>query len=158
MEKGTEFMKKLVVLTDLGTFKAFRLEEDRLSSSPRLEPVDSYETVYGDDRISRRLSDQAGNFSKNSRTFAAVNDGATGERHNIHLEGERRSVAQIAERMGELLRDEQVESCYFAAANEINNRIIEALPPHARAKITKNVHSNLVNAQRDEVLDQFAKS
>ena len=57
-------MNKLVVLTDLGTFKAYRLEENRASSSPRLQPVDSYETTLGDDRIGRRLSDQAGNFQK----------------------------------------------------------------------------------------------
>ena len=46
-------MNKLVVLTELGTFKAFRLEEGRVSSTPRLEPVDSYEKVNGDDQIGR---------------------------------------------------------------------------------------------------------
>ena len=149
-------MSKLVVLTDLGTFKAFRWEQDRLSSSPRLEPVDAFESIYGDDRISRGVSDQAGNFSKNSMTYARVNDGATGERHNMWLEKDRRSMKQIAERMSSLLTDGQYESCYFAASNEINNSILEQLPPKARAKIEKNVHANLVNAKRDDVLRHFA--
>lgn len=149
-------MNKLIVLTDLGTFKAFRLEENRLATAPKLEPVDAYETANGDDRISLRLSDQAGRFKGSGPIPAATSDGATGERHNIHLENERRSVKQIVERMTELLKDDQVESCYFAAANEINNAIIDALPPNARAKIEKNVHSNLVNAPRDELLQHFA--
>jgi hypothetical protein len=148
-------MNKLVVLTDLGTFKAYRLEDDRASSSPRLEPVDSYETPLGDDRIGRHLSDQAGQFKKGALSFAAINDASTGERHNIHLENERRSVKQIANRMNELLGDGEFESCYFAASNEINRDIVEQLSPQAKAKIEKNLTCNLVNAPKEQLLQHF---
>lgn len=148
-------MNKLVVLTDLGTFKAYRLEEDRVSSSPRLQPVDGYETPLGDDRIGRRLSDQAGQFQKGSLSFAAVNDSANGERHNIWLENEKRSVKQIAERMDELLSNGEFDACYFAASNEINGQIVDNLSPQARGKIEKNLHCNLVNAPKEELLQHF---
>ena len=148
-------MNKLVVVTDTGTFKAFRLEEDDYTSTPRLKPVEQYETFLGDDRISRRLSDQAGRHGKGGIGLAGINDGETGEQHNIRLENERRSIKQIAEKMNELLGDGEFESCYFAASSEINPSIIEHLSPQARAKIEKNVHRNLVNAQRDELLSQF---
>lgn len=148
-------MNKLVVLTDLGTFKAYRLEEDRASSSPRLQPVDAYETVLGDDRIGRRLSDQAGQFKTGGPASTATHDKADGERHNIWLENDRRSVKQIAERMSDLLSNGDFESCYFAAANEINREIIDHLSPQAREKIEKNIHCNLVNAPRAEVLQHF---
>jgi hypothetical protein len=149
-------MNKLVVLTDLGTFKAFRLEEDRASSKPRLQAVDAYENVDGDDRIGRRLSDQAGQFQKGGgHGTAAVHDGENGERHNIWLENEKRSVKKIADTMSKLLADGEFESCYFAASDEINRQIVDRLSPDARRKIEKNLHCNLVNAPNDQVLEQF---
>lgn len=148
-------MNKLVVLTDLGTFKAYRLEEKRASSAPRLQVVDAYETADGDHRISRGLADQAGQFSKGARSFAAVNDGASGERHNICLENEKRSVKQIADKMTELLSNGEFESCYFAASNEINRQILDSLSPETRGKIEKNLTCNLVNAPTEELLQHF---
>ena len=151
-------MSKLVVLTDLGTFKAFKLEKDAVSTSPRLEVVDAWESIYGDDRISRRLSDQAGQFGKGSKSFAAHNDMANGERHNIELENRRRSVKEISHKLSDLLDKGEFDGCYLAASDEINSTIVESLAPKARAKIEKNLHRNLVNADRQEILNQFALS
>lgn len=150
-------MSKLVVVTDLGTFKAYKLEQDGFSSSPRLEIVDAWETVYGDDRISRRVSDQAGQFGKGSRGFAGVNDMSNGERHNINLENRRRSVKVISEKLSEMLGKEEFEACFFAASDEINGMILEGLNPQARGKLQKNLKSNLVNAPKEEVLRQFSQ-
>ena len=148
-------MSKLVILTDLGTFKAFRLEDDGLSSSPRLQQVDGFESACGDDRISRKVSDKVGQHQKGALSFVANNDGANGEPHNLFLEEERRSVRLIAERMEQLINSGDVDACYFAAASEINNTIVDHLAPQTKAKIEKNVRRNLVNAQRDEILNQF---
>jgi hypothetical protein len=148
-------MSKLIVLTDLGSFKAYRMEEDGYSSSPRLETVDVFRSIYGDDRISKQVSDQAGQFTKNAPGFFSSHDQSNGERHNIWLENERRSVKQVAEAMSELLNDGEFDSCYFAASSEINDAIIEHLAPQARAKIEKNVHCNLVNAKREDILGHF---
>ena len=148
-------MNKLVVLTDTGTFKAFRLEEDAVSSTPRLKPVEAYESVLGDHRISRRLSDQEGQRSKGSVGFAAINDAASGERHNIWLENKRRSVKEIAGKISELLADGEFESCYLAASKEINHLILDHLSPVARGKIEKNVACDLVNARREVILEHF---
>jgi protein required for attachment to host cells len=149
-------MKTLVVLTDLGTFKAFGMEEDRKSSSPRLQPVEAFRNENGDDRISRRVSDQAGQF-KNSTPIASEMMGqGNGERHNIWLENERRSVKEIAEKISELLAGGEFEGCYLAASDEINHAIVEQLAPPARKKIEKNIHCNLVNAPREEILRHFA--
>lgn len=149
-------MNKLVVLTDLGTFKAFRQERDLVPSTPRLQVLDSYENVEGDDRIGRRLSDQAGNFQKNgAQSFAALTDGETGERHNGWFENEKRSVPKIADKISELLANGEFDSCSFAASNESNRQIVVSLAPAVRRTIEKNLHCNLVNAPNDEVLEQF---
>ena len=84
-----------------------------------------------------------------------MNDGETGERHNICLENERRSVKQIAEKMNELLSNGDFDSCYFAASNEINREIVNNLSPQAKAKIEKNLTCNLVNAPQEELLSHF---
>src|SRR4051812_46138578 len=111
-------MNKLIVLTDLGTFKAFRLADDRHSSAPRLEPVDVFENEKADDRISRRVTDQAGQFRRSTMADVATHTQGTGERHNIWLEEERRSVKEIARHISELLNDGEFESCFFAASDE----------------------------------------
>jgi hypothetical protein len=149
-------MNKLVVLTDLGTFKAYRLESDRVSSTPRLQPVDSFENQKADDRIGRQVTDDAGRFKTGGQQPGmAAADAADGERHNIWLENERRSVKEIAERMSKLLGNGDFESCYFAASNEINREIVDHLTPEARQKIEKNVHCNLVNTPKEQVLQHF---
>jgi hypothetical protein len=148
-------MNKLVVVADLGTFKAFRLEQDRTNSNPRLKVVDTYENAQGDHRISRGLSDQAGQFKTGGQPSTGNTDSGTGERHNICLENDRRSVKRIAEKMSELLADGEFESCYFAASNEINREIVEHLSPEARKKIEKNLTCNLVNTPSEQVLQQF---
>jgi len=150
-----KIMSKLVILTDTGTFKAFRLEENGHASSPRLEPLKSFEMMSGDDRISRYLSDKEGQRTKGSVSSASINDSGNGERHNIWLENRRRSVREIAETMSDLLADSNIDGCYFAAGNEINHAIVEHLSPNLRAKIEKNVHCNLVNATRDDLLAHF---
>jgi hypothetical protein len=150
-------MNKLVVLTDLGTFKAYRLEEDRVSSRPQLQAVDAFENLKADDRIGRwQVSDEAGQFKTGGQhAHLATQDGADGERHNIWLENERRSVKEIAARISELLGNGEFESCYLAASNEINREIVEHLSPEARRKIEKNITCNLVNAPKEEVLEHF---
>src|SRR5688500_18435105 len=100
-------MNKLVVLTDLGTFKAYRLEESRVSTTPRFEPVDVFENPKADDRIGRIVSDENGQFQTSGRY--GTQDGADGERHNIWLENERRSVKEIAQRISELLGNGEFE-------------------------------------------------
>jgi hypothetical protein len=148
-------MNKLVVLTDLGTFKAYRLEENRAQSTPRLQTVDAFENPKADDRIGRMLSDANGQFQTGGPLGVATSDGADGERHNIFLENEKRCVKQIASRISELLGNGEFESCYLAASNEINREIVKHLTPEARHKIEKNITCNLVNAPKEQVLEHF---
>jgi hypothetical protein len=42
-----------VVLTDLGTFKAFKLDQDAGASRPRLEQVEEKKSDLADHRVSR---------------------------------------------------------------------------------------------------------
>jgi hypothetical protein len=139
-------MKRLVVVTDLGSFKAYELQDDPLNTKPKLEMVDSFEFTGGGDKISKKLSDSAGRF----------NDGSTADNHGVVLEDQRRHMQAVANRVGELLAGDEYAGCYFAAASEINQRILEFVPASARAKIEKNLSCNLVHANGDQLIRHFA--
>jgi hypothetical protein len=146
--------KKLLVVTDLGRFKAYRLEENRRFSHPRLELLEDWETNVNQ-HLSEELSDQAGRFRKgHSDGDARLSDG---EPHNIDLERRRRAVKTLAKRISELLNEQHLDSCYLAAGSEINQTLIEELDRPTRAKIERNVPANLTRLSHSEVLDHFSE-
>jgi hypothetical protein len=147
--------KTLIITTDLGTFKAFEVIERLQASSRSLLDLDSFETVHADNRISRRLANQAGQFGKGATSFAAINDGANGERHNIQLEDNRRSLEIIASRIQEIVSDPKVDAWFFAAPAEINAAILNRVSATAKAKIVRNLKCNLVNAPKDDLIERF---
>jgi hypothetical protein len=154
-EGGKEDMKRLLIVTDLGTFKAFRMEEDRFSTRPKLELVQSFELVDGHDKISKKVSDSAGQFGKGARNVAGANDASTADNHGLILEDRRRNMREIADHISKLLGNGEFDSCFFAAASEINQKILDQVPRSARDKIEKNIPCNLTHADRDELMRHF---
>src|SRR5438552_846879 len=53
---------KLVVVTDLGSFKAYKLEVNGLHKTPRLELIEEFNLVEAHGKMSDRLSDLAGRY------------------------------------------------------------------------------------------------
>jgi hypothetical protein len=149
--------QKLPVTMDLGRFKAYRLETSPQESTPRLVLLEERDTVVNEP-ISEQVTDQAGQFPKGSRSFAAVNDMSNGERHNLALEVRRRALKDSARRISELLKSEGLDGCYFAAANEINQSVLEALDAYTRSRIEKNVTANLSRLGQPKILRQFCST
>ncbi len=146
---------RLVVVTDLGSFKAYRLEENELHSSPRLDLVENFDTAV-EEKISDQVTDQPGRFPKGtSVNRTASGDMSAGERHNLDLERRRRAVKKVAEQINRLLRPNEVDGCYFAASNEINSQILNELEPGVRKKIEKNATANLTKIDKAELLNHF---
>ena len=146
---------KWVVVADLGSMKAYKVDENNLNSHPRLELLESFENPEVHAKLSETLSDQAGQFARGSRGAGASHEIASGERHNIELEQRRRWVRQLAGRIEEVLRRGDVDVCWFAAGKEINHQILDDLSAEARAKITKNVVANLTKVEKIELLRHF---
>jgi hypothetical protein len=147
--------KKWVVLADLGSMKAYKVDDNSLNSHPRLELLDALEISEVHAKLSETVSDQAGQFARGSRGAGASHDIASGERHNIELEQRRRWVRQLAGRIDDVLRRGDVDVCWFAAGKEINHLILDELSTEARAKITKNVPSNLTKVEKLDLLRHF---
>ena len=145
----------LVVVTDLGCLKAYRLENHHPEKPPRLEPIEEFNNAEAHGKLGEKVTDLSGRFPR--RTGAQHGTGAMsdGERHNIELESRKRLVRQLAQRLNALGRSKDVERCLLAASREINHQLLEELEPQVRAKIEKNVHVDLTKLERSEILRHF---
>jgi hypothetical protein len=144
----------LLVVADLGGFKAFKLENHQVSRAPRLELLEQYDNASAHERIGDRMSDLSGRFPRGtaSRSGGAMSDG---ERHNIELETRKRLVRNLATRLNVLAGDPAIDRCFLAASREINHQLIEELDPAIRLKIQKNVPADLTKLERTEILSHF---
>ena len=144
----------LLVVADLGGFKAFKLENNQLNRAPRLEFIEEFDNKAAHGRLVDRVTDLAGRFPRRTGTSAgcAMSDG---ERHNIELESRRRLVRQLAQRLNSLARGQEIERCFLAASREINHQLIDELDPQVRAKIAKNVPADLTKLERADILSHF---
>jgi hypothetical protein len=146
---------KWVVLADLGSLKAYKVDESALNSHPRLELLESYDNPEVHHKLSETLTDQAGQFGRGARVTGASHEIATGERHNIELEQRRRWIRQLAERCNQVLRRSDLDVCWLAAGREINHQLMAELSHDARAKIQKNISANLTKTEKAEILNHF---
>jgi hypothetical protein len=144
----------LVLVTDLGGFKAYRLENNQPMSSPRLELLEEYKDAEAHLRLVEEVSGLAGRFP---RRTAAARAGAMsdGERHNIELEKRKRGVRKLAGRLDSLMQDPEIEQCFLAASREIMNPLLQELSPGARSKIGMNIPADLMKASKVQLLRQF---
>jgi hypothetical protein len=140
----------IIVATDLGAFKAYRLDRTALNT-PRLELIEEMELVDGHGRLGDKVTDQAGRYSVPMQSMAM----SYGERQKIGLELKRRLIKQIAARLTRLASRRDVEEIYFSAASEVNEMILEEAGPQVRGKIEKNVASNLAKLDKKELLRHF---
>jgi hypothetical protein len=144
----------LVLVTDFGGFKAFRLENDAPHSSPRLELLEEYKDAEENLKMVERVSDLSGRFPRRTgaRSGGAMSDG---ERHNIALEKRKRGVRNLAGRLNSLMQNPEIEQCFLAASREIMNPLLQELSPDSRSKIGMNIPADLMKASKVELLKQF---
>jgi len=144
----------LVLVTDFGGFKAFRLENDHPHSSPRLELLEEYEDAEAHRRVVDEVTDQAGQFRRKigGRRGAARSDG---EQHNMALEKRKRGVRKLAGRLDSLMQDPEIEQCFLAASREIMNPLLQELSPNSRSKIGMNIPADLMKVSKAELLSKF---
>jgi len=145
----------LVLVTDFGGFKAYRLENDAPHSSPRLELLEEYTDAEAHRRLIERVSDLAGRFPR--RTGGARSGGAMsdGERHNIQLERRKRGVRKIAGLLDSLMENPEIDQCFLAASREIMHPLLHELSARSRSKIGQNIPADLMKASKVELLRQF---
>ena len=145
----------LVIVTDLGCLKAYRVENHQSNQTPRLELVEEFNNPAAHGKLVDKVTDLSGRFPRSSGMPNATGVMSDGERHNIELESRKRLVRQLAQRLNRLLGSKEVERCLLAASREINHQLLEELEPLARAKIEKNIPVDLTKLDRAEILGHF---
>src|SRR5436190_7724542 len=118
--RRTDSMKRtLLIVADLGNFRAFEWDGNEFHSTPRLELVDDFETVEARGIGRNTLTVIEHRSAKSPGNEKTATTGSDGEQHNMQLEKRRRLIRQMAERVTDLLRLKDVERCFFAAPGEI---------------------------------------
>lgn len=145
----------LVVVMDLGCFKAYRIENSELNRTPRLALVEHYTNAGAHERLVDKVSDSSGRFGRGSVKSNSSGAMADGERHNIELEQRKRLVRALAKRLNSLARPKEIERCLLAASKEINHQLLDELDSDVRAKIQKNLSADLTKIETTEILSHF---
>jgi hypothetical protein len=145
----------LVVVADLGCFKAYRLENDHADRTPRLEPVQEFNNADAHNKLGDKVTDMSGRFPRSAGAAHATGAMSDGERHNIELESRKRLVRQHAHRLNALARTKDFDRCLLAASREINHQLLDELEPQVRAKIAINLSADLTKLERAEILRHF---
>ena len=145
----------LVIVTDLGGFKAYRLENHYPKPTRRLLPVEEFNNAAAHGKLVEKVSDLSGRFPRSTGASGAAGAMSDGERHNIELESRKRMVRQLAQRLNALARTQAFDSCLLAASREINHQLLQELEPGVRAKIEKIVPADLTKLERTEILRHF---
>jgi hypothetical protein len=143
--------KQLLIVTDLGSFKAYAVDNSGLHSTARLELIEHYNAEQPHRKMADKLSDLAGRF----RAPGGKGSNPFGERHNIELEERKRLIRQLAKRLNVLMNDREVDSCYLAASKGIDQQILGALSHVAHAKIKRNLPVDLIKTSKAKLLEYF---
>jgi Protein required for attachment to host cells len=145
---------KLLIVTDLGVFKAYKVELTP-RHTPRLVPVEDIVLEDARLRVIETVTDMAGRHSGPTQK----NWGAPlGDDHSLKLETKRRLIRQIAGHIQRLIQRTGSDSCWIAAHKEINYQILDELPKAIRARIEKNLALDLTKATQAELLEQFLRA
>jgi len=145
----------LVVVADLGCFKAYQLVNDHPGRTPHLEPVEEFNNADAHNKLGNKVTDLSGRFPRRTGGAHATGAMSDGERHNIELEARKRLVRQQAQRLNALARTRSFDRCLLAASREINHQFLDELEPQVRAKITINLAADLTKLERTEILRHF---
>lgn len=150
-----QFMKnRMIVVTNLGTFKAFHVEQDG-NSSPRLEQISIGESPNEHTKRSNTLTVMEGKSASIPGNQGMNGTGSDGEQHNMELEKRRRAIKKIAENLLQLLSTHPERTCFLAAPKEIAPQIVEALHPTMRPRIQKTLPLDLTWAPKADLIDHF---
>ncbi|EEF58093.1 host attachment protein [Pedosphaera parvula] len=146
---------KLVVVTDLGCLKAYKVDYDEFSTSPRLELIKDMQTAEADGRLSDKNTDGEGRFKKGGAL--GMGTGGNVDPNNMELELERRAITQLAKTVNQLVKSNDGDRpVYLAAIKRINNQLMDKLDPGVRARIEKNVSEDLTKINGTKLLGHFA--
>lgn len=145
-------MSTIIITVDLGHFRAYRVTKDPLAS-PRIELIESYDSIEGHGKLGEQLSDIAGRFVGGGGEGEVAK--GYGEPHHLKAEIKKKLVKLIARDISTLLIKEDCKDWYLAAGEKINKELVEKLDPKVKSGLHKNITLDLTNIPKSEILNHF---
>ena len=145
-------MGKIIIVADLGHFRAYRVIKNE-GESPRVELIESYDSVEAHGRLGEKLTDTAGRFGMSGGKNGAAK--GYGEPHNMELELQKKVIRLIAGDVDSLISREGFPRWYLAAEKKINSQLVDNIGAEAKARMEKNLTVNLTKVKAPEILARF---
>ncbi len=142
-------MDTVIVTTNLGHFKAFRLLKTP-EWGYKLELLDELEFPEAHARYADRYTDSAGRRASGSTVHAPPFEPRAAEQETA-----RRLVKLAARQIQAVLEREQPEGWHFAARDEVRQSILDALEPAMRERVVKVAPVDLTKSPVQDVLSHF---
>jgi hypothetical protein len=137
-------MSRIVILADLGHFRAFSLTKTDHGRTQVADLV-QFDSVQARESISERVSDRRGNFPGSG----------SGEAHNLETEHEKRLIKEVADSIKQVLATNKHRAWDLAAPPAINARLLEELGPDLKTKLRQNLTADLSKIGKAELLRRF---
>lgn len=145
-------MDKLIITVDLGHFKAYKVTKNDLES-PHIQLIESYDSIEAHGKLSDKVTDTSGRFGMGGGKNGAAK--GYGEPHNMELEMEKKAAKLIAKDINTIVKREGAPKWYLAASKMINGQILDNLESVVKAKLDRNITSNLTKTDKIEVMKHF---
>jgi hypothetical protein len=145
-------MDKLIITVDLGHFKAYKVTKNDLES-PHIQLIESYDSIEAHGKLSDKVTDTSGRFGMGGGKNGAAK--GYGEPHNMELEMEKKAAKLIAKDINAIVKREGAPKWYLAASKMINSQILDNLESVVKAKLDRNITSNLTKTDKIEVMKHF---
>ena len=145
-------MSKIIIVVDLGHFKAFRVTKAQMESF-RISLIESYDSIDAHGKLGEKLSDSAGRFKRGDGKRKEAK--GYGEPHNMKTEIENRLTKLIANDITSLITKEDLPKWNLSAPSKINSQIIEHLAPDVKNKLGESITADLTKIPKNEILSYF---
>ena len=143
---------KIVILTDLGTFRAFRLSpKDGDSLAPHQGPANIEELQLPTGEWDR---DRPGGFPQ-GRSVGETTAVSSGENHHEKTNHEKKRIAFLAKQIESILSREDSKHWSLAAPEAINKRLLAEISPETREFLATNLKADLTHISLRELEKRF---
>ena len=144
----------LVIVTDRGSLKAYRVSETP-TRGPSLQLVQAFDITDAHGRLGDKLSDLAGRFPVTEGAGARRGPASIAERTQWATEMDRRIQKELADQIAKIVSENGKDGWSFAAPAEIHAAIVDLLPAGIRQRIVEHVKSDLVKVEAARLTRHF---
>ncbi len=143
----------LVIVTDRGSLKAYRVDETP-TRGPHLRLVQAFDTTDAHGRLHDKVTDTAGRFpigaAPNGRHMNSI-----AERTQLETETDRRIYKQLADQIVKIVQSDGMEGWSLAAPAAMHSALVDLLSTPVRDRIVEHVKSDLVKIEPAKLSTHF---